>query len=168
LAFSPLLPEPPGRALDLGSGGGVPGLVLACELPGWRWALLDVARRRASFLASAVAELGLAGRVVVLRARAEELAHDAAHRGAYDVVTARSFAPPPVTAEIGAAFLRRGGRLLVAEPPEDPGRWDPSLLVRLGLEDGGATVAPAVRTLIRCGDVPGDLPRSTVFRRPLG
>lgn len=161
------MPVDPGRGLDLGSGGGVPGLVLACQLPGWRWALLDAARRRTSFLAAAVAELGLGDRVVVVRGRAEELAHDAAHRAAYDVVTARSFAPPPITAEIGAAFARRGGRLLVAEPPGDKDRWDPLLLARLGLEDRGATVAPAIRTLVRSGNVPDDLPRPSVFRQPL-
>src|SRR5688572_27267686 len=55
-----------GRGLDLGSGGGVPGLVLAWHLPCWTWTLVDVARRRTSFLAASVAELGMGDRVHVV------------------------------------------------------------------------------------------------------
>lgn len=157
-----------GRGLDLGSGGGVPGLVLAWHLPGWTWTLVDVARRRTSFLAASVAELGLAERVSVVRAKGEELAHDPRHRLLYDVVVARSFAPPAVTAEVGGSFVRPGGMLVVAEPPHDPGRWDRTVLDRLGLEDRGVTAAPALRTLVRVGNVPVDLPRLEVFRKPLG
>ena len=156
-----------GRGLDLGSGGGVPGLVLAWRLPGWSWTLVDVARRQTSFLAASVAQLGVGGRVSVVRARAELLGHDPLHRLAYDVVVVRSFAPPAVTAEVGGAFARVGGAVLVAEPPDDEGRWDPALLERLGLKDGGATSSPVLRTLVRVGEAPPDVPRETVFRKPL-
>ncbi len=166
-AFVRLVGESTGRGLDLGSGGGVPGLVLACRLPGWTWTFVDIARRRTSFLAAAVAELRLAGRVDVVRAPAEQLAHDPTHRLVYDVVTARSFAPPSVTAEVGGAFVRAGGRLMVAEPPEDPGRWNPGVLESLGLQDGGVTSDPAIRTLVRAGDLAAEFPRPAVFRKPL-
>lgn len=156
-----------GAGLDLGSGGGIPGLVLAWRLPEWRWTLVDIARRRTSFLVAAVAELGLAGRVTVVRDRAELLGHDPNHRAAYDVVTARSFAPPSVTAEVGGAFLRVGAALLVAEPPDNIDRWEPAVLQQLGLEDRGVTVAPAIRTLERVSPVRPDVPRETVFRKPL-
>jgi 16S rRNA (guanine527-N7)-methyltransferase len=167
LAFLRLIDEPAGRGLDLGSGGGVPGLVLAWRLPGWTWVLVDASRRRTSFLAATVAELDLGGRVAVERARAELLAHDADHRLAYDVVTARSFAPPPVTAEVGGAFVRIEGRLLVADPPGPSARWDPATLSRLGLQDRGGPTDPALRVLVRTGPLVPELPRPTAFRKPL-
>ena len=133
-AFAEALGDLDGPALDLGSGGGVPGLLLAARYPSVPWTLLDIHRRRTSFLARVVATLGWVGRVTVLRAPAEVAAHDLAHRGRYAAVTARSFAPPPITAEIGVAYLRRGGALVVAEPPEpDPARWPAAELPDLGL-----------------------------------
>ncbi|HVM07652.1 MAG TPA: RsmG family class I SAM-dependent methyltransferase [Acidimicrobiales bacterium] len=124
--------QPPG--VDIGSGGGVPGLLLASWLPDWKWTLIDAQRRRTSFLAAQVAALGLAGRVRVVRARTEELAHEAEWRGQAGTVTARSFGPPPATAEAGAPLLRPGGCLIVAEPPASSDRWPedvPSLGLRL-------------------------------------
>ena len=64
--------RPDGPVLDLGAGGGVPGLVLALAWPGTSWTLLDASERRAGFLENAVLRLGLADRVSVLRARAED------------------------------------------------------------------------------------------------
>jgi 16S rRNA (guanine527-N7)-methyltransferase len=130
---------PPGRFLDLGSGGGVPGLVLAARWPEADAVLLDAGARRCAFLAEAVDELGLAGRVQVVRARAEEAGRRGDLRGTMDLVTARGFGPPSVTAECGAPFLRVGGRLVVSEPPndDDPGpparRWPASGLATVGL-----------------------------------
>ena len=128
----------PHRVLDLGSGGGVPGLVLALA---WREAavvLLDAASRRVAFLADAIAELGLDDRVTVVHARAETAGRDPGLRGAFDVVVARGFGPPPVTAECGAPFLAERGRLLVSDPPiEGDGgaddRWPAEGLALVGL-----------------------------------
>jgi 16S rRNA (guanine527-N7)-methyltransferase len=133
----------PGRFADLGSGGGVPGLVLALRWPGSLGSLIDANERRTGFLGEAVASLGLGERVEVVRGRAEEVARDARHRGQYDLVVARGFGPPPVTAECAAPLLRVGGRLIVSEPPEDAGRWDAAGLSALGLADRGAVVAGA-------------------------
>lgn len=121
-------------ALDLGSGGGLPGLVLAAALPTVRWVLLDGMVRRTAFLASAVAELGWTDRVEVVTLRAEEAARQPERRGAFDLVVARSFAPPAVTAECAAGFLRAGGQLVVSEPPGSTGaRWSTTGLDELGL-----------------------------------
>ena len=67
--------------------------------------------------------------------RAEEVARDPAHRGGYDLVTARSFGAPAVTAECAAPLLRVGGELLVSEPPEatTSERWPRDGLAELGL-----------------------------------
>jgi 16S rRNA (guanine527-N7)-methyltransferase len=125
---------PEGTMLDLGSGAGLPGLVLAAEWPDSRWVLLDSRARSTEFLTGAVERLGMQHRVTVVAARAEVVAHDPAYRGAMRVVTARSVAPPAVVAECAAGFLVEGGTLVVSEPPE-PGlpRWDTFGLARLGM-----------------------------------
>ena len=110
--------EPPTAFLDLGSGAGVPGLVLALAWPDARGTLLDSSERRTAFCGRAIDRLGLTGRVRVVRARAEEAGRDPALREQFDLVTARSFARPAVTAECAAPFLCLGGRLLVSEPPD--------------------------------------------------
>ena len=124
-----------GRVLDLGSGGGIPGLVIAVARPDLHITLLDSQARRIAFLDEAIDALGLID-VTAHHGRAEVLAHDPEHRGRYGAVTARSFGPPSVTAECAAGFLEVGGRLLVSEPPDDPDRWPADRLAELGLEVG--------------------------------
>jgi len=136
----------PANFLDLGSGGGLPGLVLASRWQGWKGLLLDSNLRRTTFLTRAVEACGWTGRVGVLRSRAESAARTTL-RGGFDLVVARSFASPPVTAECAAGFLRVGGILVVSEPPPDssgplppdserpdPVRWPTAGLEKLGLE----------------------------------
>ncbi|MGH8999403.1 MAG: 16S rRNA (guanine(527)-N(7))-methyltransferase RsmG [Acidimicrobiia bacterium] len=132
--FVRCLPAGEFACLDLGSGGGVPGLVLAERCPGGRFVLLDSGRRRCRFLRQAVSALELTGRVEVVEARAEDAARLADLRGTHDVVVARSFGPPAVTAECAVAFLRPGGLLVVSEPPEPPAgeRWPAGGLAALG------------------------------------
>lgn len=110
-------PATPGSVLDLGSGAGLPGLVLAVMLPATEVVLLEARQRRAQFLERTVAELGLAGRVTVLHARAEEAGRSPRWREAFDVVTSRSFGPPAATAECGAPLVRVGGMVVVSNPP---------------------------------------------------
>jgi len=110
-------PSIPDRWLDLGSGGGLPGLVLAHHWPTSDAVLLDAAQRRTAFLTEAVRRLGWEGRVQVVRARAEEAGADRELRATFAVVWARSFGSPPVTAECAAPFLKVGGLLVVSEPP---------------------------------------------------
>jgi 16S rRNA (guanine527-N7)-methyltransferase len=144
-----LLEEPAGPWLDLGSGGGLPGLALLAAWPATTGTLLDSGNRRTAFLADAVDRLGVADRATVVTGRAEEVARDPAHRGRYALVVARSFGGPAVTAECAVAFLRPGGRLAVSDPPDaDPTtRWPEAGLTQLGLEGpeirkaDGATVA---------------------------
>ena len=135
------LPTATERVVDLGSGGGLPGLVLAEEAPALRLVLLDSAARRCRFLREAVGVLGLEERVEVVEERAETAARHPAFRDVSDAVVARSFGPPAVTAECAVGFLRLGGSLVVSEPPEASVRWPTEALEDLGL-------APAVR----CGE----------------
>jgi 16S rRNA (guanine527-N7)-methyltransferase len=132
----------PREALDLGSGAGVPGLVLAFEWPESSWTLVDIGARRSDFLDQATRTLGLQDRVVVRHAAAEDEARGAL-RHAVDLVVARSFAPPAVTAECAAGFLRVGGQLVVSEPPDDPDRWAPLAASDLGMTPGDRWTTPA-------------------------
>lgn len=125
-----------GRVLDLGSGGGVPGLIMATERPELELTLLEARQRACRFLREAVASLGLDG-VAVVEARAEEAARRVDLREVFDAVVARSFGPPAVTAECAVGFLQPAGRLVVSEPPgdEEPAssRWPSDGLDELGL-----------------------------------
>ncbi len=112
----------------------MPGLVVALEWPASGGALLDSQERRCQFLRDAVVELGLDDRVEVVEGRAEDLARREDLRGSFDLVLARSFAAPAVTAECAAGFLEVGGRLIVSEPPqgESGNRWPEAGLQTLG------------------------------------
>lgn len=128
-----IAPIEAGLAIDLGSGGGIPGLVLALALPHLRWVLLDGMVRRTTFLEEAVQELGLTERVTVRTVRAEDAGRDPDYRSQADLVVARSFAAPAVTAECAGGLLRAGGQLVVSEPPGSSGeRWPGDGLDELG------------------------------------
>lgn len=153
-AFAVAAGDAPARALDLGAGGGLPGLVLAAETwPSTGWTFVDAQLRRTAFLAEAVEALGLQERVVVEHARAEELGRADEHRGGYDLVVVRSFGPPAVVLECAAPLLRVGGLLVVSEPPDasTPDRWPTEGLAELG-------AGPAVAVVVD-GPVPVHLVR---------
>jgi 16S rRNA (guanine527-N7)-methyltransferase len=153
LGFAAGLSTPPDRFLDLGSGGGVPGLVLALHWEASKAVLLDASARRCAFLEKAADDLGCGHRVSVVRSRAEEAGRRDGLRGRFDAVLARSFGPPAVTAECAAPFLVVGGRLVVSEPPDDDDgaaapradaspRWPPEGLALVGLAPESAWTKP--------------------------
>ncbi len=123
--------------VDLGSGGGIPGLVIAARCPTLRVTLLDGRVQRAALLERAVDRLGWGERVTVLGERAEVAGRRAELRGRVDVVVARGFGRPAVTGECAAPLLRVGGRLVVSEPPGAVAaipRWPAGPCDELGLE----------------------------------
>jgi 16S rRNA (guanine527-N7)-methyltransferase len=95
--------------VDIGSGAGLPGLVLAMLRPEVTITLLEPMERRCRFLAECVTELGL-GHASVLRGRAEDVARAGLLRA--DVATARAVAPLPRLAELAAGLVRPGGMVL--------------------------------------------------------
>jgi 16S rRNA (guanine527-N7)-methyltransferase len=147
LGFAAAFSAPPGRFVDLGSGGGLPGLVLAELWPDAQAVLLDSMERRTGFLAAAVEALGWGDRVEVVRERAEVYGRE--HRAEFDAAVARGFAPPPVTAECAAPLLRMGGLLVVSEPPEEAGRWPADAIAELGLAVAGPVTGEARYQVLR-------------------
>jgi 16S rRNA (guanine527-N7)-methyltransferase len=161
----------PTTLLDLGSGGGVPGLVLALVWRHCAVTLLDGSDRRVAFLQEVVTALGLASRVGAVAERAEVAGHGPLRFG-FDLVVARGFAAPAVTAECGGAFLRPGGSILaVAEPPGgDSRRWPPASLAQLGLGLGPLITEQAtVQVIEPVDDFPDRYPRrvGVPTKRPL-
>ncbi|GAC1330712.1 MAG: 16S rRNA (guanine(527)-N(7))-methyltransferase RsmG [Candidatus Dormibacteria bacterium] len=106
------------RVADIGSGGGLPGIPLKIALPGIHITLVDSDQKKSEFLRHVAKELNLDGVLVEAR-RAEEIGHDPAHRGTYDVVVTRAAAKAPVTAEYCIPLLRVGGLMLAQAKAED-------------------------------------------------
>ncbi len=152
---------PPGKLLDLGSGGGLPGLVLVQR---WKCSatFLDSMEKRSSFLREALEWPGAPQGTEVITARAEEAARWPELDGQFDLVTARSFGPPAVTAECAVRFLKVGGVLIVSEPPTDRtnDRWNPKGLGLLGLEAlGRSRYGAGYETLVKEKSTAREYPR---------
>jgi len=98
--------------LDLGSGGGYPGLPLAAALPGVRATLVDATAKKARFLSVAAEAAGLRERMSVVTARVEDLALDPAQRGTWRLVTARAVASLADLVELAFPLLAARGRLV--------------------------------------------------------
>jgi len=108
LATLPHLPDAASvRLIDVGSGGGLPGVPLAIARPRWRVTLLDSNRKKAAFLRQTAAELALAN-VAVVAMRAEDYAPEAP----FDVGISRAFADLTQFAAAARHLIRPGGRLL--------------------------------------------------------
>lgn len=111
-----LQPLPGQRWLDLGTGGGLPGLALAIAFPQTEWLLLDSTQKKITAVQGFAAMLELSN-VTALAARAESAGHDPRHRGGYDGVVARAVAPLPVLAELARGFVSAGGVLAAIKGP---------------------------------------------------
>jgi 16S rRNA (guanine527-N7)-methyltransferase len=120
------------RVLDLGSGGGLPGLVIADARPDVEVVLLDRRQKRTDFLAMAVRRLGF-GHVLIWHRDATDVAREIAEGrlAAFDAVTARGFGPPEGTLRTAVGCLGPGsGCVVISEPPTGD-RWPPELLDEL-------------------------------------
>jgi len=104
------------RVADVGSGAGLPGLVLAIARPQASYTLIESSARRAAFLRLAARELRLAN-VAVAHGRAEELGRQPEHRERYDLVVGRAVAPLPVLLEYCLPLARVDGRVIAQKGP---------------------------------------------------
>ena len=160
---------------DLGSGAGLPGLVLAAALPGARVWLVESVRRKADWISATAAAMGL-GNAQAVWTRAEAWRDGL---GAMDAVTARALAALPVLCEYAAPLLRPGGVLVCWKGAVDAGEEADGRAAAsaLGLSE------PDVRSVVpypgsqrrtlwvfrRVGDVPAGFPRreGMALKRPL-
>src|ERR1700737_4938935 len=102
---------PAKSVVDVGSGGGLPGLPLKIARPDLNMTLVEADQDKAAFLVAACAALGLQG-VEVLARRAEEVGQDPLYRETFDLAVARALAPMPVLAELCLPLVKVGGRLV--------------------------------------------------------
>lgn len=126
---------PSATMIDLGSGGGLPGLVVAVRRPELRIGLVERRAKRADLLRYAVRSLELADRVDVRECDVQDLIDEGIDP--VDVVTARSFAPPLTTLAMAASFVVPGGVVLISDPPSGEPRWRSDQLDQLGFLDEG-------------------------------
>lgn len=104
------------KVLDVGTGAGIPGLVLKIAAPDMELTLLDSSRKKTAFLREAVQELSFTD-VVVLTGRAEEIGQEEDHREAYDLVVSRGVAKLVELAELTLPFTSVGGAVVAAKGP---------------------------------------------------
>jgi 16S rRNA (guanine527-N7)-methyltransferase len=106
------------RLVDVGSGGGLPGLPLKLARPGLHVTLVESDQGKAAFLVQAAARLQLSNVEVVGRP-AEEMGRDPRYRESFDVSVARALAPMAVLAELCLPLVRVGGRLLAQKTEKE-------------------------------------------------
>jgi 16S rRNA (guanine527-N7)-methyltransferase len=117
--------------IDLGSGGGVPGLVIAHDRRDLRVTLLDRRAKRTDFLERMVRRLGWQTRVTVVTDDADDFIRRT--RPSFAAAVARGFGPPATTLDVAARMIRAGGLIVISEPPAGD-RWNPALLDRHDVE----------------------------------
>lgn len=145
-----------GTVIDLGTGGGVPGLVIATDRPDLSVILVDRRQARTDLCARLVARLGLADQVRVIHADARELI-DRSDVGLVDAVVARGFGDPSTTVEHAVPLIVPGGIIVISEPPTGD-RWDDTMLAAQGVSRRGWVHAPVY-------DASGRAGRAIVLRR---
>ena len=101
------------RIIDVGTGGGFPGLAVAIALPGAHITLLDSVQRKLDAVAAMAADLGLADRVSVRSERVERTGRQSDCRGRFQLAMARAVAAAPVVAEYLVPLLAPGGQALL-------------------------------------------------------
>ena len=101
---------PTGKACDVGTGAGFPGLALALARPNTKWLLVESINKKISWLERILEELKI-DRVGVLSRRAEEIGRDSAYRETFDLCVTRALAPSAVMLEFALPLVRPGGEL---------------------------------------------------------
>ena len=128
------LPASTQSCVDLGSGAGVPGLVIAIARPQLQVTLVDRRSKRTDSLERAVRVLGIQDRVTIVCADVEDFSRRPGVRGSFDAACARGFGPPEYTIRWSSELVRSGGLVVVSEPPtESPNRWEHLQLKPLGI-----------------------------------
>ena len=117
LTTAQFLERPTGALIDLGSGGGFPGIPLRIALPGLHLSLVEASRKKISFLSHVVRTLCL-DRVQVINGRVEELTAGDAMAGRFDTLISRAAFKLPDLIRTASFFLNPGGQLIAMKGPD--------------------------------------------------
>lgn len=172
LGLVPLLGEAR-TLLDVGSGGGLPGMVLAIALPDTSVTLLEASEKKAHFLAQTSAALGLNNVRVECRRAESAAALGEPLRESFDWVTARAVAALPVLLELTVPFVRLGGRVLAVKGErameELAAAESAQRALHVELEKSERQPSATVLIFIKRGSTPARFPRRSgePNRKPL-
>lgn len=180
LRMAPLIDQLGNRSLlDIGTGGGLPGMVLAIACPDIDVFLLDATGKKVSFLDVVVRKLEL-GNVHTIHGRAEEIAHQPRYRSAFDLITARAVSSLAALLELGLPMLRTGGTMLLpkgleiedelANAARAASMLNGEIVAASVLPDAGSTVETRLVIARKIGPTPGKYPRRSGVpsKDPLG
>ncbi len=121
--------------VDLGSGAGVPGLIVALDRPDLELILVDRRSGRTDSLTRAVSALNLSARVKVVCAEIDALARDSNYAHRFDAAISRGLGPPNETLKLSTLLVKPGGVIVISEPPlSTQSRWVAKHVSDLGLE----------------------------------
>ena len=169
---------PAGPILEIGSGGGAPGIPISVAAPDRDVILVEARRRAADYLHEAVTTLGLPN-VAVLHARAEDLGRSE-HRESAAAAIARALAPLPTALELLLPLVRIGGQAIIYAGPAVSQQLPAGRAAAIALGGEGPRLMPvswpgSQRTLVLCivdkrSPTPARYPRTAraIRRRPLG
>ena len=118
------------KCLDIGSGGGLPALVVSVAWKQPFWTLCEISTRRCDFLEWAIRHLDVSSRTTICNTSIEVLADNSDHQDRYDIVTVRAFAPVPEVLDVSLSLVKASGFLLISNPPLEktkPGHQDIAL-----------------------------------------
>ncbi len=156
-----------GLGVDVGSGAGLPGLLLALAFPGMRWRLVDASERRCDLARAGARAAGVEDRVSVHHGRAEDLGHEGSWRESHDLAVARLLGAPAETGELLVPLVRSGGLVVVSAQDEAVGVWRAAPPEVLGAELLGVDrrAEGSFLTLRRSGELARALPRRSSVRK---
>lgn len=133
--FADAIPHTARTAVDLGSGAGVPGLIVALYCPHLSLHLVDRRVGRTDVLVRAVHALNLVDRVTVRCSEITDMTKDSTWAKHFDVAMSRGLGPPIQTLNLSRDLVKPGGAIIISEPPPDSdSRWDQQQVRALGLE----------------------------------
>ena len=135
LWFAKAIPSSAKRVIDLGSGAGVPGLIVAFDRPELELVLVDRRSGRTDSLTRSVLALNLGSRVSVKCSEIGDLVRDSKFFKQFDAAISRGLGPPLETLRLSRDLVKPGGVVIISEPPPTTqSRWNPSEVLNLGLE----------------------------------
>lgn len=163
--------SPPYSVIDIGTGGGFPGVPVAIVHPHWQVTLLDSTRKKLAFVDQMLSELGVENARTVVE-RAEQVGHQPQHRDSYDLVLIRAVAAASVCAEYALPLLKIGGTAVLYR-----GQWTAeeaiglqTALEKLGgeLEHVEAFLTPLSQGVRHCLYLRKRKPTPALFPRSIG